>query len=117
MTNEKFIEQLLSIAKFTQIYCDDHHKAQPKNSSKLDIVYKGVNLDKFIKYNLCKECEHLLLYANERLQNCPHEEKPKCRKCPHICYDKNELKYVVKIMKSSGMKLGLNKLKSFFIKS
>ncbi|CUU69450.1 Nitrous oxide-stimulated promoter [Campylobacter hyointestinalis subsp. hyointestinalis] len=57
------------------------------------------------------------MYANERLQNCPHGEKPKCRKCPHICYDKNELKYVVKIMKSSGMKLGLNKLKSFFIKS
>ncbi len=114
MTNEHFLEQLTTVAKFTQIYCDDNHKNEPKTISKFKTIYKGVNLDKFIEYNLCKECEHLLLYTNERLQNCPHKEKPKCRKCPHICYEKNELKHIIKVMKSSGIKLGLSKIKSFF---
>lgn len=67
MTNEKL--QLLSIAKFTQIYCDDHHKAQSKNSSKLDIVYKGVNLDKFIKYNLYKKCEFCMQTKDYKTTN------------------------------------------------
>ncbi|RAZ38518.1 hypothetical protein [Campylobacter hyointestinalis] len=106
MTNEKL--QLLSIAKFTQIYCCDHHKAQPKNSSKLDIVYKGVNL--FIKYNLYKECKFCM-----QTKDCKTANTNKNQNLENACYDKNELKYVVKIMKSSRMKLG--KLKSFFIKS
>lgn len=106
MTNEKL--QLLSIAKFTQIYCCDHHKAQPKNSSKLDIVYKGVNL--FIKYNLYKECKFCMQTKDYKTTNTKKNQN-----LENVCYDKNELKYVVKIMKSSRMKLG--KLKSFFIKS
>ncbi|WP_256365475.1 hypothetical protein [Campylobacter iguaniorum] len=37
-----------------------------------------------------------------------------CRKCPHICYEKSELKFMVKVIRSSGIKLGLSKIKSLF---
>ncbi|WP_265176881.1 hypothetical protein [Campylobacter fetus] len=33
MTNKQFLEQLTTVAKFTQIYCDDHHKNEPKTIS------------------------------------------------------------------------------------
>lgn len=114
MTEQKFTEQISTVAKFIQIYCDDNHAKAQKSNANLELIYKNTSLSQSVNYNLCKECEHLLLYANERLQNCPHDEKPKCRKCPHICYEKSELKFMVKVMRSSGIKLGLSKIKSLF---
>lgn len=114
MSNDKFIQQFSTVLKFIQIYCDDKHKSEAKNDCKIDLKYKDLNLNISLNYNLCKECENLLFYVYERLQNCPHEEKPKCRKCPNTCYDKNEYKKMAKIMVSSGAKLGLTKLAQKF---
>lgn len=49
-------------------------------------------------------------YSFERLLNCPHEEKPSCRKCINPCYGKKEWKETARIMRSSGMKLGLTSI-------
>lgn len=110
MSNDKFIEQISTVIKFMQIYCDDKHKGEVKNTDKIDLIYKDIDLNVCLNYNLCKDCKSLLFYVYKRLQNCPHEEKPKCRKCPNTCYDKNEYKKMAKIMVSSGTKLGLTKL-------
>jgi hypothetical protein len=47
-----------------------------------------------------------------KLQNCPHEIKPRCRKCPTPCYEKQEWKNIARIMKYSAIKLSLGKIKS-----
>lgn len=109
MTTQKFQEQIETVTKFIQIYCDSHHKVE-KSSEILKTTYKEMDFE--APYSLCKECENLLKYANARLLACPHEIKPSCRKCPHICYEKDELKFMVKVMRSSGMKLGLLKIKN-----
>ncbi|NLM99553.1 MAG: hypothetical protein GX170_05965, partial [Campylobacteraceae bacterium] len=43
-----------------------------------------------------------------------NEEKPSCRKCPNPCYEKDRWKLLAKIMKYSGMKLGLLKIRKMF---
>ncbi|CZE48440.1 nitrous oxide-stimulated promoter family protein [Campylobacter geochelonis] len=113
MTDEKFIEQNQTVVKFIQLYCDDKHKNKDKKDGILKLFYNGKNLTS-MPYSLCDECESLLLYANQRLQNCPHEIKPKCRNCPNPCYEKAQWKQMAKIMRTSGMKLGLIKIKRFF---
>lgn len=110
MSDDKFIDQISTAVKFIQIYCDDKHKNDIKNRAELNLIYKDRNLDTILTYNLCKECENLVFYVYERLQNCPHEQKPKCRKCPKTCYEKSRYKQMAKIMMSSGTKLGLTKL-------
>lgn len=109
MTEEKFAEQITTVAKFIQTYCDDHHDTD-RLDGVLETEYKGKKIS--IPYHLCADCKHMLLYSNDRLRACPHEQKPSCRNCKQICYDKNELRYIVKIMRSVGIKLGLSKLKS-----
>lgn len=110
MTNEKFIEQNTTVLKFIQIYCDDKHKNSNKINGVFDLVYHEVNLGKFY-FNLCENCKDLLFYANERLSECKQEPKPKCRFCKTNCYEKDKLKQMAKIMRSSGIKLGLIKIK------
>ena len=111
MTNEKFIEQNTTVLKFIQIYCDDKHSDLPKFSEILSLNYHGASLGEH-KFSLCESCKNLLFYANARLNECKHEIKPKCRACPSPCYEKNEWRQMAKIMRSSGMKLGLIKIKN-----
>ncbi|WP_169942382.1 nitrous oxide-stimulated promoter family protein [Campylobacter sp. RM15925] len=114
MTQEKFIEQVSTMAKFLSINCKDNHPSAFKNEINLNLAYKGENLNFNVSTSLCKECEELFYYAHERLSQCPHEVKPSCRKCPHPCYEKSRWKQMAKIMRYSGMKLGLTKIKKMF---
>jgi hypothetical protein len=56
----------------------------------------------------------LIDYSIQRLQNCEHDPKPRCRKCPEPCYDKLQWKKVAKVMRYSGIKLGLLNIKNIF---
>ncbi|EDM23921.1 nitrous oxide-stimulated promoter family protein [Caminibacter mediatlanticus TB-2] len=110
MQEEKFKSEINTLIKFFSIYCTDKHKnILCKN---YEIEYKNLILKEEVC--LCKECHNLLDYAIKKLQNCPHEIKPRCRKCPNPCYDKNEWKKMAKMMRYSGMKLGLLKVKNKF---
>ena len=111
MTNEKFVEQNTTVLKFIQIYCDEKHGNSPKTSGILNLNYQDTNLGEY-KFSLCGECQDLLFYANTRLSECKHEIKPKCRFCKTPCYEKEKWKQMAKIMRSSGMKLGLIKIKN-----
>lgn len=114
MMPEKFYHDAKTVAKFIHIYCEDKHDSEKLNST-YKLNYKKIDFEP-ININLCEACHKTLSYSLARLQNCPHEEKPSCRKCPSPCYDKKEWKLLAKIMRHSGMKLGLIKIRKLFKK-
>ena len=58
------------------------------------------------KENLCRECEKLLRYSHERLDNCKFgEQKSSCRKCPSHCYKSDMQNRIRKVMRFSGPRL------------
>jgi hypothetical protein len=71
------------LTRFTEVYCRKHHGGR-----------KGA---------VCNECAGLLEYGRKRLEKCPHDPKPKCKKCPTHCYKPKYRKLVKEIMKYSGM--------------
>jgi len=113
MKEEKFKSEIEILKKFFVIYCKNKHQNQiQKNYS---INYKSLNLNFGI--SLCNECHNLLNYAVAKLIECPHNPKPRCRKCPNPCYEKDKYKQIAKIMKFSGIKIGLIKINKLFKKS
>jgi len=105
MTFEKFTTEVETLKKFFQIYCEEKHENRfLKNYS---IEYHGNSLE--FSANLCDECHSLLNYSIQRLQECPHDPKPRCRKCENPCYEKDKYKQMAKMMRFAGMKLGLTK--------
>lgn len=116
MTTEKFIDEVSVVTKFIQIYCDDKHKDAQKNKSAISLDYNGVNGVIKLKFELCDECEKMARYAYKRLQACPHEQKPRCHTCPKPCYELYMWKNMAKMMRYSGLKLGLSKIKRLFLR-
>lgn len=116
MTTEKFIYEVTTVTKFIQIYCTDKHADAPKNRRSVTLSYNGESDVVTAEFELCRECEQMACYAYARLQACPHTEKPRCHRCPHPCYELPVWKNMAKMMKYSGMKLGLNKIKRLFLR-
>ncbi|MBE3605864.1 nitrous oxide-stimulated promoter family protein [Campylobacter sp. RM13119] len=116
MTNEKFAYEVTTVTKFIQIYCTDKHKELPKIKQEKTLTYEGVPDVVSVSYELCKDCEGMLNYSFARLCACPHVQKPRCHTCPHPCYELPMWKRMAKMMKYSGMKLGLNKIKRLFLR-
>ncbi|MBL0687792.1 MAG: nitrous oxide-stimulated promoter family protein [Sulfurospirillum sp.] len=114
MRDEKFIHDSKTVLKFIQIYCNNKHQNILKEENLLNLTYRKKELHVNLAYNLCSECKKIFLYSYQKLQACPHEEKPRCRKCAKPCYEKHEWVKVAKIMKYSGMKQGLIKLTKLF---
>jgi len=117
MTIEKFESEISTLDKFFTIYCNDKH--QNRQEKEYIIPYKEKTFS--FKISLCEECHELLKYAILKLQECPNDPKPRCRNCTDPCYEKEKFKQMAKIMRYSGMKLGLSKaakkLKSIFKKN
>ncbi|MBD3841518.1 MAG: nitrous oxide-stimulated promoter family protein [Campylobacterales bacterium] len=108
MTQEKFKSEVHTLQKFFTKYCTDKHKDQFVKNYPLEYKYIQYSQD----INLCSECHKLLLYSFDRLANCPHEIKPRCRKCPNPCYEKAQWKALAKLMRYSGFMLALSKIKN-----
>jgi len=108
MTIEKFETETQTLKKFIQTYCKGkHHKQQQVDQS---VIYQNQTFT--ISTYLCQECQTQYDYSLKRLLECPHDEKPRCRKCPKPCYEKLYWKKLAKIMRYSGLQLGLLKLKN-----
>ena len=112
MTTEKFEIEINTLKSFFEIYCKDKHEYQEK--SEIALEYKS-NLFT-LELNLCQDCQKAINYSFNKLLFCPHEIKPRCRKCPKPCYEKQEWKNIAKVMKYSAIKLSLGKIKSSILK-
>ena len=110
MQQDKFKSEVQTLKKFFELHCKDKHQNQ-KNHCK-ELVYNSEKVH--VDLELCDDCIELIQYSFDRLIECPHDPKPRCRTCPNPCYDKDEWKKVAKLMKYSGIKLGLLKIKKFF---
>ena len=108
MTKEKFKIEIDTLKKFFELYCKNKH--QDINSFTKNLVYKDEIFK--IDLHLCNKCKEDIEYCFQRLLECPHEIKPRCRKCPNPCYEKSQWKKTAKIMKYSGVRLGFNSIKS-----
>lgn len=112
MTTEKFEIEINTLKNFFELYCKDKH--EHKKLQKNILEYKSNFFT--LELNLCQECKEAINYSFNKLQSCPHEIKPRCRKCPNPCYEKTEWKNTAKVMKYSAIKLSLGKIKSRILK-
>ena len=110
MQLDKFKSEVETLKKFFELHCLDNHKNQINHCKQLIYNSEQINVD----LELCKDCIDLIHYSFDRLRECPHDPKPRCRTCPNPCYEKNEWKKVAKLMKYSGIQLGILKIKRFF---
>jgi len=108
MKTEKFESEINTLKTFLETYCSNKHKNQIEVEK--NIRYKELSFSTTL--HLCEECIAMFEYSLEKLQNCPNKEKPRCRQCPNPCYEKSQWKKLAKIMRYSGLKLGLLKLKN-----
>lgn len=106
----KFKQEISTLKNFFETYCHNKHENHKQINKKL--VYKNETID--TPLDLCDECLKKIEYSFDRLLECPHEEKPRCRSCPNPCYEKQQWKETAKIMRYSGMRLGLLSLKKLF---
>ena len=109
MTTKKFTSEAQTLKKFFEIHCKAKHANQTFHCKQLDYNNKKIN----IELELCEDCIKLIHYSFDRLIECPYDPKPRCRTCPTPCYSKDEWKKVAKLMKYSGIQLGIKKIKKF----
>ncbi|AXX93688.1 hypothetical protein CPU12_08175 [Malaciobacter molluscorum LMG 25693] len=107
MTEKKFETEIDTLKKFYEYYCKDKHDNLKKNVVKFSYNNKNYNMQLL----LCDECINNIKYSFERLQECKHEIKPRCRNCSQPCYDKTHWKNTAKVMKYSAIRLGLSSIK------
>jgi len=109
MESIKFKKETQTLKTFFEEYCHNKHKDQL--NEKREFVYKDEKSE--LDLCLCDDCLKKIDYCFKRLLECPHEIKPRCRNCKTPCYGRQEWKDTAKIMKYSGIKLGLSSIKKF----
>jgi len=107
MTTEKFTNEAQTLKKFFELHCHYKHSNLSYHCKQLNYNNEIIQ----IELELCDECIELINYSFDRLTECPHDPKPRCRKCKTPCYEKQEWRKVGKLMRYSGFKLGLIKIK------
>ncbi len=105
MTDQEFQKELQTLQKFVTYHCQKKHSDMKQKN----FIFESHSMK--LQTTLCEECSTLLHYAIDKLENCPHEQKPKCRKCPNPCYEKKQWKSLAKIMRYSSLQLGFSKIK------
>ena len=71
------------LERFIEVYCREHHGTDDGP--------------------LCGDCEDLLNYARGKLEKCPFDPKPKCRKCTVHCYQGDYRARIRRVMRFSGI--------------
>jgi hypothetical protein len=111
MQESKFEQELTTLKHFFSLYCHDLH-AKSQQEYSWHVIYKATCHDFALK--LCPTCHENFDYALQRLTACPHEPKPRCRKCKNPCYEKRSWKALAKVMRYSAIKLNFLKIKELF---
>ena len=84
--NKNKIEEEKEIVKtMIELYCKNHHSPS---------------------HLLCDECQCLLEYSQQQLENCLFgEEKPFCSKCPVHCYRSDMREKIREVMRYAGPRM------------
>lgn len=78
-----------TVERMIRLYCEKKHKSK--------------------RGTLCTNCQELLEYSHERLEQCQfQEDKPTCRKCPVHCYRPTRRDEIRRVMRFSGPRLALH---------
>ncbi|MEA1916796.1 MAG: nitrous oxide-stimulated promoter family protein [Campylobacterota bacterium] len=107
MTTQKYHSEVTTLKKFFSLYCSSRHKHFHHHTYVLS--YKEV--EKRYELKLCDECSELFEYAIGQLNECEYDVKPKCRSCQTRCYEPKQWKKMAKLMRYSGMKMGILKIR------
>ncbi|MBD3824584.1 MAG: nitrous oxide-stimulated promoter family protein [Epsilonproteobacteria bacterium] len=113
MDKNKLQSEAATLKLFFESYCEGNSHAKRLVR---DFTCRHRDFECTMQVELCDECVAMVGYAIERLEKCPYEEKPKCRKCKEPCYEKSMWKKTAKVMRYSGMRLGLLKAKRAALK-
>lgn len=54
---------------------------------------------------LCSSCRELVEYAEQGLDKCPHQKKPKCITCKVHCFDNDHRKRIREVMRYAGPRM------------
>ena len=111
MKFEKYTQEVTTLTTFVAYYCTGKHADVPKKSRSITLKYAGERAEP-LEAVLCDECAETVAYAMARLQGCPFDDKPKCRKCPNPCYERPMWKKLAGIMRYSGMRFGMEKVRT-----
>jgi len=104
--NPKLINDLKTLAKFIEVYCDGHHDDADRESVKLKTHNLKELTDK--QPRLCPDCQKLLAHALVKRTICPMDPKPQCKHCPNHCYRPNYRQKIQEVMKYAGRKLAMH---------
>ncbi len=81
---EKIKLEKITIKAMVQLYCRHKHGGQ----------------------ELCGSCSKFLVYAHNRLDHCPYQnKKPTCASCPIHCYQKEQREKAREIMRFAGPRM------------
>ena len=84
----KISKEKETVRRMIQLYCEKKHRGSHDN--------------------LCPDCQTLLEYSHQRLEQCQYQEnKPTCRACPVHCYRPTMRAEIRRVMRFSGPRLAL----------
>ncbi len=76
-------ERHQALGRKVELYCAERHDAKDER--------------------LCGDCLDLLAYARKRVENCPHDPKPRCKDCRTHCYGPGYRDRIRAVMRSRAM--------------
>ncbi|MBN1533611.1 MAG: nitrous oxide-stimulated promoter family protein [Spirochaetes bacterium] len=91
------------LAQFISLFCRENHGEAPRSALRADGILKKYLAGKAPE--LCIECRRLLLHGAVKRALCPHDPKPRCKKCPDHCYAPGYRERIRGVMRFSGMHL------------
>jgi hypothetical protein len=113
-SDRKLTADLRLLTKFVQIYCADHHAAEPRSPVALPTC--DVTALAGREVCLCRPCSQLLMHALVKRSHCPMDPKPACKHCPQHCYAAPYRQQMRTVMAWSGRKLVLRGRLDYLLK-
>ncbi len=89
-SGRRILREKRTISAMLNIYCRDHHAGAGTGT------------------RICDDCERLLSYAHQRLDNCAFGElKQSCNQCTVHCYSKTMRPRILEVMRYAGPRMTL----------
>lgn len=91
--NNRIEREKKTVEHMIRLYCKGNHGSSVREAGSGET-------------GVCTQCEVLLTYATDRLDNCPHGNgKPTCLKCSIRCFDEEKREMIRRVMRYSGLRM------------